>query len=250
MTPRTARPGWSRGAAAAVAGLGLLAVAALAGRAILTEPAPRPTPTRAAASVAFPSAEPSFDVQLPLTTTEVAAGRRVSIEGSGPRQIAYRVADGHPVVARLDCRLCHGTLVYLSGGRPEPLAAGRAPWVGEHLLNTDPADRRTLLRVDAAGAWTLSLVSAADLSPARLPASGSGPRVLLVDAPGSAVEVTATGEEAGPLRVTVLPPADAAGAAPGVPPAVATGQSLTLAVPRPALVAVEGAGPWTLVGLP
>ena len=154
--------GWSRAAGVAVAGLGLLAVAAVAGQAILSGPAPRPAPTRATASVAFPSAEPSFDLQLPLTTSEVGAGRPVTIQGSGPRQIAYRVADGASVVVRLDCRPCRGTLTYLSGDRPDPLYAGPAPWAGEHLLNTDPADRATLLRVDALGSWTISLTSSAD----------------------------------------------------------------------------------------
>lgn len=149
--------GWSRGAAATVAGVALLAVAALAGRAILADPPPRAAPTRTSATPAFPSAEPSFDLQLPLTTTEVATGRDVRIEASGPRQIAYRVADSSAVTVRLDCRLCRGTLTYLDGSRPAPLYVGPAPWSGEHVLNTDPADRRTLLRVDALGSWVITL---------------------------------------------------------------------------------------------
>nr|NLI50202.1 hypothetical protein [Propionibacterium sp.] len=159
MTPVRAG-GWSRGAAATVAGVALLAVAAVAGRAILDGPTPPPAPTRTTATPAFPSGEPSFDLQLPLTTTEVAAGRPVRIEATGPRQIAYRVTDGSAVVVRLDCRLCRGTLTYLDGSRPAPLYVGPAPWSGEHLLNTDAADRRTLLRVDAVGSWVITFTSA------------------------------------------------------------------------------------------
>ena len=232
---------FSRGAGAAIAALALLAVAALAGQAILSGPEPRASPTRTTATPAFPSAEPSFDLQLPLTTTEVAPGRRVMIEGTGPRQIAYRVADADPVVVALDCRLCQGPLTYLSGSAPRPFHAGPAPWSGEHLLNLDVADRRTLLRVDALGHWVITLTSLSALAPTRPPVTGTGARVLVLDAPGSGIVVTGQ-DPATPVTVTARP----LGAAATPPAGPATGSGVTLLVALPAVVTVESDGPWAL----
>jgi hypothetical protein len=148
---------WSRGAAVLVA-MAALGAVALAGWLAASEPTTKPAPTasaRPSATVPFPSAEPSFDLQFPLTTTEVRAGNKVTITGNGPRQVAFRVADESRVTARLDCSLCTGLLTYVAGDRPEPLFRGMAPYTGEHEVAE--GSRQGLLRVDAVGRWTLTL---------------------------------------------------------------------------------------------
>ena len=148
---------WSRGAAVlvAVAALGAVGLAGWLAASSTVPAAPTASP-RPSATVPFPSAEPSFDLQFPLTTTEVSAGHKVTITGTGPRQIAFRVTDESKVMARLDCSLCTGLLTFIAGDRSEPLFRGTAPYTGEHLVATD-GRREVLLRVDAVGRWTLTL---------------------------------------------------------------------------------------------
>jgi len=225
---------YTRGAAAGVAALGLLAVAAVAGQAILRPDAPAPAApatARPTLEVPFPTGEPSFDLQQPLTVTEVGPGRPVTLDGSGPRQVAFTVADAPaPVVAALDCRLCTGLLTWVAGEFPEPLFAGTGPYAGERLVATGGAGR-ALLRVEAVGRWRLRLTASADLDAAASAVSGEGARVVALAGPGTGADLRPAG------RLVAYAAASGArlGAGDG-----------RLDVGLPALVEVDAPGPWTL----
>jgi hypothetical protein len=148
---------FSRGAAVAVAGLALLAVAMIAWRAATwVEPrAPRTPPTPTSSTPAYPSAEPSFNIQLPLTTTDVAVGRPVRITGTTPRQIAFTVSDSSVVTAHLDCSLCTGLVRYLADDSPTPLFSGVAPYEGDHVFT----GTRGFLSLNATDRWTITLTA-------------------------------------------------------------------------------------------
>lgn len=151
---------FSRAAAATLAGLVLLAIGIAGWRAATATPVPPVFSTPAPrATVAFPSAEPSFDVQLPLTVTTVETGKTVTISGNGARQFGVRVTGGGALTVGLDCNLCDGSVRLISGDRTVPLLDGRAPLEGSGEV--DPGERgEALLRVDAVGRWTITLKAA------------------------------------------------------------------------------------------
>lgn len=150
---------WSPGALLALAAALLLGVVVLSVRAVLAPVGPTATPSPPAIrtpTVAFPSAEPSFDLSKPLTVVEVGQGHPVSIDGRGPRQIAYRVVDGSAVKLHLDCSLCDSGATVIADDR-RLLASTTAASV-EEVLNDLPSDPETLLIVDTIGRWRLTLV--------------------------------------------------------------------------------------------
>lgn len=155
---------FSRGAGVAIAALALLAVAMIAWRvATWNGPqAPRPTSTllqsSSPATPPYPSAEPSFNIQFPLTTTDVAVGRPVRITGTVPRQIAFTVADDAVVTAHLDCNLCTGLVRYAAGERPTPIFAGVAPYEGDYVFTERG---RGFLTLNATDRWTITLTAKA-----------------------------------------------------------------------------------------
>lgn len=234
----------SRGAGVLIAVVALLGIVVLATRAVLAPMSTRTPPPSPAATTAFPSAEPSFDLQTPLTSTEVSDGHRVSIDGQGKRQVAYRIAGAGPVVARLDCSRCQGMGSFVWGDDPRPLFSGIAPYLGEHLLNVDPARRQGLLIVDAVGAWKLSLATVADLPVRKGRVAGSGPAVVSLGGPGAGVSASLAAAPAA-TRVS-LNGLDGRVLAERTGPAASRWEA-TLGGTLPALVVIETRGEWAIV---
>ncbi len=232
----------SRGAGVALGALLLVAVVALALPAALA-PVPKRTPPVASATpVAFPSAEPSFDLQLPLTSTEVAAGHKITLKGAGARQVAYRITDAAPIVARLDFWGGPAIAKLVWSDEAQPLYSGGAPWAGDFLLNTDPGRREGLLVVDSTSSWQLTLTSTTDLPRRTGTVQGAGPAVVSLAGPGSGV--VAALPRSGAFRVRVYS-ADGtlAGERAG---AAASDGSVTIPAALPAIVAIEADGAWSL----
>lgn len=236
----------SRGAWVLFAALGLLLVVGLAIAAIQTTPTPPPVAPTAPGTPTppFPSGEPGFDEERPLTVTAVSAGHPVSIDASGTRQIAYTVDDASMVAAHLDCRGCTGMVVFGDAARSDPLLIEAAPVEAEHLLNTGD-DRRTLLLVRASGAWTLTLTSTADL-PAALPQTGTGPKVVALVGPGSGLSVKSIVPFVGPGLPVHVRAYDAASRTLVGETTVEPGRTARLRIALPVVLEVATEGPWSL----